>query len=110
MEPKKGKIAVVGDKNNILPFRLIGADSFEIQNIEEAEDTLKRLVEESRSVIFIDEKWASKIPDTFSILRAKSMSAISLIPSASKENQGFARELLRKDIIKALGADINFNA
>ena len=106
---KHGKIAAVGDKDTALAFKSVGAAAFIPVSPEDADLTLKRLVKEQYSVIFISESLASSISDTLRVLKTRTYPAIVPIPSASGAS-GFARQGLKKDIEKAIGADIGENA
>jgi len=106
MTNKDGKIAVVGDKDSILTFKAIGVDAFIAITPEDADDTIKNLTKEQYSVIFITEELASAISNTLQKLKTRTYPAVIAIPSASGRAKGYARENFRKDVERAIGADI----
>ena len=102
-----GKIAVIGDKDSVLAFRALGIDVFAVSDNEEAEKTLKKLAREN-AVIFIPEQIAEKVGEI--IMRYKSRPYPAVIPIPSGEGaSGFGMDGIRKDVEKAIGADILFN-
>ena len=103
---KSGKIAAVGDKDSLLAFKAVGADTFSAAAPAEADEALKRLAKDHYSVIFITEELAAAIPETLRVLKSRVYPAVVPIPSASGTALGFARENLRKDIERAVGADV----
>ena len=65
MDKQTYKIAVVGNRDAILPFRLIG---FQTQSghraTKEAINTLRKLSRENFGIIYLTEDIAQAIPDT----------------------------------------------
>jgi len=106
MTNKDGKIAVVGDKDSILAFKAIGVDAFVADTPQDADETVKELTKEQYAVIFITEELASAIPSTLQKLKTRTYPAVIAIPSASGNAKGYARESFRKDVERAIGADI----
>lgn len=105
---KTGKIAVIGDKDSILAFKAIGAEVFTANNSFEANDLLKKLSKGDYAVIFITEQIAEEIKDTLVKMKTKAFPSVIPIPSSSGSN-GFGMAGLKKDVEKAIGADILFN-
>lgn len=102
---KNGKIAVIGDKDSILAFKAIGASAFVANDNFQANDLLRKLSKEDYAVIFITEELAETIEDTLIKLKAKPYPAVIPIPS-QKGSNGFGMRGVRKDVEKAIGADI----
>ncbi len=101
------KIAVIGDKDSILGFKTIGVDTFPVTSAQAALDTLKKLVSENYGVIFITEELAQGIPDVINELHKRYLPTVVLIPN-SKGSLGIGIEQIRKNVEKAIGADILF--
>ena len=101
---KPSKIAAVGDKDTLLALRAVGADTFSATT-EDADEILKRLTNENYGIIFITEELAASALDTLRTLKTHTFPAVVLIPSAIHGAMGFANELLKKDIERALGTD-----
>lgn len=101
---KDGKIAVIGDGDSVLAFKAVGCDTFGANSPFEVNDLLKAL-KDDYAVIFITENLAAQIPDTITKLKSRAYPAVIPIPGAGGSN-GFGMENIRKDVEKAIGADI----
>ncbi|MEG1536060.1 MAG: V-type ATP synthase subunit F [Clostridia bacterium] len=102
----KEKIAVVGDKDSVLAFAAIGLDVFAVLDAEEAREKVKALARDY-SVIFVTEQIAEKISALLDRYKTKTYPAIIPIPSSDGTN-GFGMNNIKKDVEKAIGADILF--
>ncbi len=103
-----GKIAVLGDEDSVLAFRAVGLSTFGASTHEKALEILRELIKGEYAVIFITEDIAEKIADTLELLKPRTFPAIIPIPSSSGES-GYGIKSIRKDVEKAIGADILFN-
>ena len=103
---RKEKIAVIGDKDSILAFKAIGIEVFPTNTDDEARETLKLLARDY-AVIFITEDIAGRINDIVSRYKTRPYPAVISIPSSEGSN-GFGMNSSRKDVEKAIGADILF--
>ena len=101
------KIAVIGDKDSILGFKTIGVDIFAATNGEKALKALKQLVAEEYGVIFITEELAQEIIEVIEDLKKRFLPAVVLIPS-SRGTKGIGMEQIKRNVEKAIGADILF--
>lgn len=101
------KLAVLGDKDSILAFKAIGAEVYTAQNVFEANEVLKRLSKEEYGVVFITEDIAALVEDTLKKLKTKALPVVIPIPSSSGST-GFGMSGIKKDVEKAIGADILF--
>ncbi len=101
------KIAVIGDKDSIMGFKTIGVDTFPVTSSEAALDTLKKLVSENYGVIFITEELAQGMQEVIDELHKRFLPTVVLIPN-SKGALGIGIEQIRKNVEKAIGADILF--
>lgn len=104
---KNGKIAVIGDKDSVLAFKAVGVETFSANNPFEANDLLKKL-KDDYAVIFITEEIAAQIEDTLNKLKTHAYPAVIPIPGSLGSN-GFGLKGIRRDVEKAIGADILFN-
>ncbi len=58
------KIAVIGSPDTALPFRSIGAESFEVESPEELAETLRKIVQQDTfGIIFVEEGLAAPVMD-----------------------------------------------
>ena len=102
---KSGKMAVLGDLDSALAFKAIGAESFEAtpSNIK---DVLLKLVKTGEyAVVFVTEQLAITISDTMEELKSITYPCVIPIPSCAGSN-GYGAKGIRKDVEKAIGADI----
>lgn len=105
---KTGKIAVVGDKDSVAVFQAAGADVFKAANEFEAGDAVRKLVKEDYAVVFVTEDVAVMVSELLDKLKSRAYPVVIPIPSASGSN-GFGLSGVKKDVEKAIGADILFN-
>ncbi len=101
------KIAVIGDKDSILGFKTIGVDTFPVTGSEGALKALKKLVADDYGVIFITEELAGGLTDIIDDLNKRFLPAVVLIPN-SQGTLGIGMEQIRRNVEKAIGADILF--
>ena len=102
------KVGVIGDKDSILGFKALGLDIFPVNNPEEAEKVLHRIVDEEYGVIFITEQHAVYINDAIEVYFEKDLPAIIPIPG-NQGSLGIGMAGVKKSVEKAVGADILFN-
>lgn len=103
---RKEKIAVIGNKDSILAFKAVGVEVFPVNDMDEARSTLKKLAR-NYAVIFITEDIAIKINDVVSRYKTKPYPAVIPIPTSNGSN-GYGMDNIRKNVEKAIGADILF--
>ena len=82
-------------------------DVFPISDEEEASDKVRLLAREY-AVIFVTEKLAAKMEPLLKRYKARAYPAVIPIPDASGST-GFGLYGIKKDVEKAIGADILFN-
>lgn len=103
MERNK-KIAIIGAKDSILPFKAVGVEVYPVNHYFEAVEVLKKLARDY-SVIFVTEEIAVQISETIDRYRAKPYPAIIPIPGASGSN-GYGMKNISQNVEKAIGIDI----
>lgn len=101
------KIALIGNRDTIIGFKLLGVSLFPINKKEEAVEILNKLVKEEYAVIFVTEEIGCQIIEEIEILQKTSFASITIIPSKS-EKKYLGLKILRKNIEKAIGTDILF--
>lgn len=99
------KIAVVGDKDSILPFKMIGFEIFDCRTGTEARQTIERLAREGYGIIYLTEQLAEAIPETLSRYREVSVPMVILIPS-DKGSLGIGLQAIQDNVEKAIGQNI----
>lgn len=102
-----GKIAVLGDKDSVELFRAAGAQVKCAENEFEAARALKEATDEGCAVIFVTENVAALISEKIEESKSEPFPIVIPIPSALGSN-GMGMKGVRKDVEKAIGADILF--
>ena len=105
MDKQTYKIAVVGNRDAILPFRLIGFQTYPVTEPQEAINTLRHLSQEDFGIIYLTEDMAQEIPDTIAHYDRQVTPAVILIPT-HKGSTGLGRQRIRDNVEKAVGQDI----
>lgn len=101
------KMGVLGDRDSVLGFKAAGLDVFPVQSAQDAQHTLHRMAREDYAVIFIVEQTADMIPEAIDRYKAQATPAIIPIPG-SRGTAGMGMRGLRKNVERAIGADILF--
>lgn len=101
------KIAVIGSSDTVLPFRSIGAESFEVETSAELAETLQKISEqETFGIIFVEETLAESVQDVISSINDRYRGlAITPIPGTSGEGN-IALQRLSAQVTRAIGIDI----
>jgi len=101
------KIALVGDRDSIMGFQLLGISIFPITNKEETINIFNELIKEKYAAVFITEEIASQIFDKIEELQKKYLISVTIIPN-KLERKNLGLKILKKNIEKAIGTDILF--
>lgn len=101
------QMAAVGDADAVLGFSALGLDVRPVSDAETAERVIFELVRAGTAIIFITEEIAEQIPNTLQRYAAQAYPAIIPIPS-SQGSKGLGMRQLKRNVEKALGADILF--
>ena len=102
----KGKLAILGDGENVLAFKAGGVDAYYCGEREKAKELLRKLAKEY-AVIFITEKLAAETDDLLKKFDKQVYPVIVPVPDGS--DTGYAMNKLKERMEKALGVDILFN-
>ena len=101
------KIGVIGDKDTILGFKVLGISVFPTTDAKEASSIIRKLAKENFAIIFITEQLAKDIKETIDEYKQSVMPAIILIPN-NQGTLGLGMNGVKKSVEKAIGADILF--
>jgi len=101
------KIALIGNRDTMIGFKLLGVSLFPITKKDEAVEILYKLVKEEYAVIFVTEDIASQIFEEIERLQETSFASITTIPN-KLEKKYLGLKILRRNIEKAIGTDILF--
>ena len=103
------KVAVIGDKDSIYGFALLGVDVYPCDGVEDKAKLLKKLCTGEYGIIYITEQLAAELSNEIDKYAAQPVPAIIPIPGV-KGNNGIGMEAVRNSVIKAVGSDIIFNS
>lgn len=99
------KIACIGDRDSVMGFMAIGFSVFDVENTEQAAETLKKLASQDYAVIFIIESMAREMTDIIAKYRSQPLPAIIAIPGKDGSS-GWGMDAIKKSVERAVGADI----
>ena len=101
------KIGIVGNKDSILGFKALGVQVFPVDESGDVEATIKAMINDEFSLIYITEKAALKAERLIQDCRGSVLPIIILVPDHSG-SLGLGMQSLKETTIKAIGADILF--
>ncbi|MCR8969733.1 V-type ATP synthase subunit F [Facklamia sp. P12945] len=99
------KIAVIGNRDVVLAFKLLGFEVYPASSGEEARKILHDLKEENIGVVLLTENLAHEIPDTISHFDTLPTPAVILIPT-HKGSLGIGKAKVNDNVEKAIGQNI----
>ena len=99
------KIAVMGDRDSVMGFKVLGLDVFPVTEPEEGRKTLHRLAREPYAIIYITEQLASRINEEISRYKDQLTPAIILIPG-KEGSLGIGMSKVSESVERAIGANI----
>ena len=106
------KLAVVGDKDSIISFKVLGVDVYPIDFISDTEEltnrikkVLEHLVAKEYGIIFITEEYAKYSKKVIDRYKAQTLPMITLIPS-NRGSLNIGMSKIEKKKKKAIGTNI----
>ncbi|HFI0462744.1 TPA: V-type ATP synthase subunit F [Streptococcus suis] len=102
---KDYKVAVVGNRDAIAAFQMIGFQIFPVTSAEETKATLRNLAKEDYGIIYLTEDFAQEIPDIIRFYDTVVTPAVILIPT-HKGNLGIGAKRIQENVEKAVGMNI----
>lgn len=99
------KIAVIGDRESVLVFRVMGVFVCTPDDKEDARRMVDKLAREGYGVIFITEQIAVDIPETIMRYRNEFKPTVILIPN-QQGSLGIGMNDIKKNVEKAVGRNI----
>ena len=103
-----GKMAIVGDGDSIMVFKAAGVATFPAQDEKSAREVLRKVASEYQ-IIFITEELARPLTDFLKRFDEEPYPVVLPIPS-NKGSTGYAKEVLKDAMERALGVDILFHS
>ena len=85
MDKQTYKIAVVGNRDAILPFRLIGFQTIRSQSRKKRSTPCEKLSRENFGIIYLTEDIAQAIPETVAFYDQQLTPALILIPTHRRD-------------------------
>lgn len=101
------KIAIIGEKNIIFGFSLVGIQIFPVEKSEEAIKILRECSKKEYTISFITNQIAAKILEEIEEIQKISTMTICILPSRTESTE-LSLNMLRKNVEKAVGTDILF--
>lgn len=105
MDSKKYKIGVIGNRDAVLPFRMIGFQTFPVNQAQEAINQLRKLAKNDYGIVYLTEDIAAEIPDTIAYYDSQVTPALILIPT-HKGTTGLGLQRVQDNVEKAVGQNI----
>ena len=99
------KIAVMGDRDSVMGFKVLGLDVFPVTDPEEGRRTLHRLAREPYAIIYITEQLASRITEEIARYKDQLTPAVILIPG-KEGSLGIGMSKVSESVERAIGANI----
>lgn len=106
------KLAVIGDKDSVVSFKVLGLDVYPIEFIENEEEMLHKikkviehLVAKDYGIIFITEEYAKISKSIIDRYKAQTLPMITLIPS-NRGSLNIGMNKIDENIEKAIGTNI----
>ena len=99
------KIAVVGDKDSVLAFKMIGFEVFFASDANEARRVVDNLAREEYGIIFLTEQLGAQISETLERYDELVTPAVILIPNHTGTNN-FGKERFAGNVERAVGIKI----
>ncbi len=101
------RIGIIGDPDSVLAFKAIGVEAFPQSDAEKAKDLVKEMSRKGFKVIFITENLCEQMQEFLDEYKSKTYPAI--IPLVGvMEPTNYGMNSIRRDMEKAIGADILF--
>jgi len=101
------KVAVLGQRDAVLGFKASGAVAFLADSPEEAKKHLGKILEDDYAILLVTEEVAQVLEKELSPLYERPKPVVTILPDARRP-KGMAKELLRKRVERAVGANILF--
>ncbi len=99
------RIAVLGDKDSVMGFRVLGLSTFPVESVDEARSTLHRIAKEDYAIIYLTETLAAALENDIARYKDELTPAIILIPG-KEGSLGIGMDNIKKAVERAIGADI----
>jgi len=99
------KIAMIGDRDSIWPFKAFGVSLYLLKSMDEAKEALKRALSQDHAIIFVTEEVFKACREEIYEVQDRPTPAITILPSL-RGSQGLGMEEIKEAVRKAIGAEI----
>lgn len=99
------KIGVVGDKDSVLPFKILGFDVFKAEDAETGRRMIDKLAKENYGILYVTEQLGAQIPETLQRYDDVLTPAIILIPN-HLGTLNIGQNRIQENVEKAVGQNI----
>lgn len=101
----KGKVAVLGGADFVMPFSALGVDTYPVDNAEQIHESADKIVSDRYALVVVAENIAPKVEEIFSAYQDAPIPCIVVVPFTT-EPAGVATRALGKAIKMAAGINI----
>jgi vacuolar-type H+-ATPase subunit F/Vma7 len=102
----ENKIAVLGSSDFVMPFSVLGLDTFAVSDsADEIHDSASKIIESKYTLIVVAENIAPIVEQVFEPIQKKTLPAVVVVPFTT-ESTGFATESLGEALKMATGVNI----
>lgn len=99
------KIAVLGDPESVLGFRVLGLDVFPAETVDEAKRTLRHLTQKNYAIVYLTEQFAQFMAEDLTRYQDEITPAVILIPGREGA-LGIGMETAKQAVERAAGVNI----
>lgn len=106
------KVAVIGDRDTIIAFKVLGIDVYSVEKNEDEEimaqkikSSIDYLASNNYAIIFLTEEYAKLVEESLKRYKNELLPMITLIPS-NKGSLNIALNKIDENIEKAIGTNI----
>ena len=99
------KIAVLGDRDSVMGFKVLGLDAYPAETPDEARPLLHKLAKEDYAIIYLTVQLAQNLEAEVARYKDDLTPAIILIPG-KEGSLGIGMKNVSKAVERAIGADI----
>ncbi|MDD2352020.1 MAG: V-type ATP synthase subunit F [Candidatus Caldatribacteriota bacterium] len=100
-------IALIGEKEVIIGFSLVGLQIFPVNSTTEAIEALENCYKNKYDIVFITNEIAQGLINKIEEYQKKYTMTICILPNRTKDST-LSIDILRKNVEKAVGTDILF--
>ncbi|MBA2123706.1 hypothetical protein B9J78_02020 [bacterium Unc6] len=101
---KNDKIAIIGDEDVVLCFKVFGAKMFGVTDIAQAKKAIEDVKKQNYSIVYVAQVWAKQLKHILHPLPDETFPIFVVIPDGRTEDS-MGLEKIKNAARKALGSD-----